>query len=368
MIYFDHNATTPTDPAALEAMAAWHRDGLANPSSVHRAGRMARAAIETARRDVASALGVDWRGITFTSGATEALHLAIAGLAGPGDAVLRSALEHPAVGGAIALSGADVVVVPAEPSGQLDLGAIRRLSTAKTAAVVTMAAQNELGLVYPIEAVVEAAAATPVVVDAAQLWGRLPLAEDAFGADVLIVSGHKIGGPPGTGVLWTRQGTRLRQVIGGGAQERGRRGGTENGPGIVGLAAAARLVPSRLAQMPRVRALRDLIERRLGRIEGFVLHGGGPRLPNTLAFRIEGVEGDLLLAALDLEGVCISSGSACSAGAVEPSPVLRALGLSSAAARGGLRVSLGPENSAQEAERFCTLFEQVLGRARGTRP
>jgi cysteine desulfurase len=227
-----------------------------------------------------------------------------------------------------------------------------------------MAAQNEIGNVYPVRVVADAVAPVPVLCDAVQAFGKLPLSVADLGAALVVVSSHKIGGPPGAGALWTR--LDLRPLLAGGPQERGRRAGTENVPALVGFGVAAAALPERLAAMPRVAALRDRLERELlARVPGLRVHGDREaRLPNTLSFRVDGLEGDLLLAALDLEGIRLSSGSACSSGSVEPSPVLRALGLDEAAARGGLRASLGPETTDAEIDRLLDLLPALAARAR----
>lgn len=362
--YLDHNASAPLHPTAAAAMRAWLDGTPGNPSSVHRLGRRLRAAVETARRQVASALNVVPGELIFTSGATEALHLGIAGFVPPGGAVVTSAVEHPAVYGACAAIGAQVTRVPVDDQGRLDLDALGAAVTPQTDLVVLIGAQNELGTRLPIAAAA-ARVGVPLLCDAVQLAGRVPLVPVDLGCAAAVISSHKIGGPHGSGALWVAPGHGLRPYLAGGPQERGRRAGTENVPGIVGFGAAATILPERLAQMPRLAALRDAFEAQISRIDGAVIHGqAADRLPNTSAFRFEGVDGDLLLAALDLEGYCLSSGSACSAGAVEPSPTLRALGLSPTQARGGLRLSLGPSTTAAEVHGCAAVLPALVARAR----
>lgn len=367
-IYLDHNATAPLAPAAARACAAWLAGPPGNPSSVHQAGRRARAALEAARRQVAGALGVAPGELVFTSGATEALHLAIGGLVPPGGHVVASAVEHPAVFGACAVAGAEVTRVPVDAAGRLDPAAVAAAVRPDTALVAVMAAQNELGNVYPV-ADIAARVGAPLLCDAVQAFGRVPLRLPALGAAVAVVSSHKIGGPAGAGALWIAPGRRLRPVIAGGPQERGRRGGTEPTLALVGFGAAAEAVPARLAGMPAVAALRDRLRAGLSALPGVIFHGDQEvRLPNTVAWRFDGVPGDVLLAALDLEGFCLSSGSACAAGAVEPSPVLTALGLPAAAAGQGLRASLGPENTAAEVDALLAVLPRLVARVRQAGP
>lgn len=367
-VYLDHNATAPLTPAARAAMVAWLTGPGGNPSSVHRLGRGARAAVEQARRQVAGALGVVPGELTFTSGATEALHLAVVGVVPPGGHVVASAVEHPALFGACAVAGARVTTVPVNGQGQLDPEAVARAVTPDTALVAVMAAQNEIGTLLPV-AEVAVRVRVPVLCDAAQAFGRIPLQFHALGCHLGVVSAHKLGGPQGAGALWVAPGFALRPWIAGGPQERGRRAGTEHVAALVGFGAAAAAVPERLAQMARVAALRDRFEAGLVRLPGVCLHGDlQARLPNTSAWRFEGVPGDVLLEALDLEGFFLSGGSACSSGAVEPSPVLRALGLSAEEARGGLRASFGPENTEADVDGVLAVLPGLVARIRGRGP
>lgn len=366
-IYLDHNATTDPSPAVVEAMIPW-LGRAANASSVHAPGRAARGAVETARRAVAASLGGAPAEVIFTGGATEALHLAIAGTVRPGQRVVISAVEHPAVAGACAVAGAEIVRVPVDAEGAISPTAYVQACEGAALAVL-MAAQNEIGRLYPVQAVAEAIAPCPLLCDAAQLWGRASIDVSALGATMVAVSGHKIGGPQGVGALWVRRGHALRPHLAGGAQERGRRAGTENVAGLAGLGVAAERLPGRIDAMADIRRLRDQLAVSLAeRIEGWIPHGRPEAgLPNTLAGRITGVDGDILLAALDLEGIYISSGSACSSGSVEPSSVLLAMGLSPEEARGGLRISLGPRTSAEEIARVIEVLPRVVERVRAAR-
>lgn len=363
MIYLDHNATAAPLPEAAQAAAAWLAGPPANPSSVHAAGRRARAAVERARRAVAAALGASPGEIVFTSGATEALHQAVADRVAPGQHVVASAVEHPALFGALERRGARITRVPVDGAGRLRVEDVVAALEPGTALVAVMAAQNEIGTLYPVRVVAAAVAPVPLLCDAVQAFGKVPLDVRALGCAAAVVSGHKIGAPPGAGALWTPAGRAPRALLAGGPQERGHRAGTENVPAIVGFGVAAEHLPQRLDAMAAVAARVDRLRAGLSGVPGVRFHGA-PGLPNTLAFRVEGVAGEALLQAFDLEGVCLSSGSACSAGGLDPSPVLLALGLDAATARGGLRASLGPETTDADIERVLTLFPQLVTRAR----
>lgn len=365
-VYLDHNASAWPLPAASRAAADWMLSQGGNPSSVHAAGRGARAAVEAARRSVASALGGRPSEIVFTSGATEALHLAILGLARPGAHAVVSGVEHPAVYGACRVAGVEPIRVAPDAAGRLTPEAFAAAVRPDTAFVAVMAAQNETGNVYPVEAIARAVAPVPVIVDAVQRFGRLALDVATLGAAAVVVSGHKIGAPSGVGALWVQPGLALAEVLGGGPQERGRRGGTENVPGIIGFGVAADALGDRLAAAPRLAALRDACAAGLWAFAPEVVFHGDPdaRLPNTLSFRLPGIAGDVLLAALDLAGFCLSSGSACASGALEASPVLRALGIPAADARGAVRLSLGPETTEAEVASFLAALPVCVARIR----
>jgi cysteine desulfurase len=364
-VYLDHNATALPLVDATEAAVVALRDGLGNPSSVHGDGRRARAVVEEARRRVAEAIGATPSEVVFTSGATEALHLAVASLVPRGAHVVCTTVEHPAVYGALEMVGAGVTLVEVDAWGRVDVEALAAAVTAATALVVLIGAQNEIGNLYPVRSVVDAVSPCPVLCDAVQWFGKAPLSVEALGCAALALSGHKIGAPQGVGALWLRPGVPVQSTLRGGPQERGRRAGTENVSGIAGFGVAAAHVTARLLEMPRLSRLRDRLQRAVEQIPGCKVHGDPDnRLPNTLSFRFEGLEGDLILQALDLEGVCISSGSACSAGSVVPSPVLMALGLDARAARGGMRVSMGPETTTDDVEALMRFFPDVVARAR----
>lgn len=362
MIYLDANATTPLAPDVLAEMMPALDQQFANPSSVHKPGQEARALVDTARERCAAALGCAPRDIVFTSGGTEGDALAILGLRPK--KVVTTAVEHPAVLGACA-SVPECIRVPVASSGALDLDALRAALPGADLCSV-MAANNETGVLFPIREVAALCreAGVPLHVDAVQAAGKIPL---DFPWDLLTVSAHKIRGPKGAGLVACR-GPKLSALIAGGHQERGRRGGTENVAGIVGLGAA--LLRSGAgglragSSLPA--ALRDRLEAAVREIPGAHVAGlAAPRVWNTLNVAFEGCDGETLLAALDLEGICVSTGSACSSGSVEPSPVLLAMGYSRDLARGALRFSLWDGNIPDEIDRVCEVLPAVVRRARG---
>jgi cysteine desulfurase len=355
VIYLDANATTPLAPDVLDEMLPALREQFANPSSVHKPGQQARALVDTARERCAAALGCAPRNIVFTSGGTEADALGILGLRPR--KVVTTSVEHPAVLGACA-NVAESIRVPVFSSGELDLDALRAALPGADVCSV-MAANNETGVLFPIREVAALCreAGVPLHVDAVQAAGKIPL---DFPWDLLTVSAHKIRGPKGAGLLACR-GPKLFALIAGGHQEQGRRGGTENVAGIVGLGAALQRASAAQAKP----ALRDKLQESALAIGG--AHVAGPEAPrvwNTLNVAFERCDGETLLAALDLEGICVSTGSACSSGSVEPSPVLLAMGYSHELARGALRFSLWEGNTAEEIDRVCEALPRIVGRAR----
>ncbi|MEW5850652.1 MAG: cysteine desulfurase family protein [Myxococcota bacterium] len=373
-VYLDHNARAPLHPAAREAMTG-ALEVMGNPSSIHAEGQRARALLEDARAAVATCLGARSKDVVFTSGATEALHLALHGalVAQPSRrAVVVGATEHHAVleeAGALARRGAcELRVVPVDAAGRLRDDAWRGAVRDDVAVALVMAANNETGVltdVAPLCAHARGVGAL-VVVDAAQRWGKAPLVVGELGADAVAVSACKIGGPPGAGALWLSDATRGRWTAphAGGAQERGRRPGTENLVGAVGMGAAARAMD--LARLPHVTALRATLEDGLRRLcPDVVIHGAAAaRLGNTVFAGFPGVDAETLLMLLDQEGVAASSGSACVSGATTPSHVLAAMGVSKALARSSVRFSLGITTSADEVAYALATLSTVLPRAR----
>ncbi len=376
MIYLDHNATTPVDLDVLAAMLPWFTERHGNAGSAHALGHLSEAAVNRSREQVATLLGCAPAELVFTSGATEALNHAVRGVIEAFPAkrhVVLSVVEHPALHSLAAWlssQGVEVSLVPVDGEGRLDLGALDALVRPDTALVAVMAANNENGVVNPLDEVgrsVKAKGAL-LLVDATQAVGKIPVDVALGPADLLCLSAHKFCGPKGVGALFIRRGLRLKPLLIGGGQERGRRGGTENVPGLVGLGAAAALAGDRLGYMTCVAELRDHLEttllKAIPRVK--VLGAGAPRLPNTSLLAIEGVEGEALLLHLDRAGICVSTGSACSTGHKEPSHVLRAMGVDPAYAKGTLRVSLGRGTTALEVEALEDLLPALVAELRGT--
>lgn len=378
MIYFDHNASTPVRPEVAEAMRAVLAGLHANPSSAHREGQLARAAVERAREQVAALVGARPDEVVFTSGGTEADHAGVIGLAWAaekrGRRVAISSVEHHAVHGAaevLARLGFAIEHLPATPAGIVDAARVDDLP-ADTTVLAVMLANNETGVVQPVAAIARRAAARGLRlhVDAVQGAGKIPIRVDELGADTLAISGHKLGGPKGAGALVVRRGTPFEPLFRGSAQERGRRGGTENLPGIVGLGLAAELAARDLAsEGERLTRLRDALEAGLlARLPGAVVHGAGaPRLPNTVNVSIPGARSDHLLMALDARGVAVSAGAACASGAVEPSPVLAAMGVPRDLAVAAIRLSMGRTTTAEEVERVVDAMVESASIAGGVR-
>ncbi len=362
-VYLDANATTPLDAAVLAEMTPALTGFFANPSSVHKPGQQARALVDAARERCARALGCAPREITFTSGGTEADALAILGTRPR--RVVTTAVEHPAVLGPSGAAPA-CVRVPVLPSGELDLDALRQALPGASLCSV-MAVNNETGVVFPLREVAALCreAGVPLHVDAVQAAGKMPL---DFPWDLISLSAHKIEGPKGAGLLAVRGALKVSALQAGGHQERGRRGGTENVAGIVGLGAALeRAAASQPARAARLGPLRDRLEGAAREIPGARVAGASAsRVYNTLNVAFAGCEGETLLAALDLQGIAVSTGSACSAGSVEPSPVLLAMGYSRELARGALRFSLWSGNTEEEIARVCAVLPAVVARARGS--
>jgi cysteine desulfurase len=371
-IDLDHNATTRLDARVREAMRpAW--EGLyGNPSSIHEEGRRARAAVERARAEVAALVGGAASEIVFTSGGTEADVLAVVGAAraararGAPARVVSSPLEHPAVRGAIealAAEGFAVELCRVDAEGRIDGDAARVLLGGGAALASFALANHELGNVYDVAELARAAHAAGAVVhtDAVQAAGKVPIDARALGVDLLSISAHKIHGPKGVGALWVRAGTAIAPLHAGGHQERGLRPGTENVAGIVGLGAAARLAAE---PSPAVAEMRDRLEAGLLAL-GARRHGDArARVPNTVNVGFDGVPGDVLVAALDLEGVAVSTGAACTSGSVEPSPVILALGLPRARAAEAVRFSLGRDNEPADIDRVLAVLPALVARIR----
>jgi cysteine desulfurase len=374
MIYLDHNAITPMRPEAKVAVAA-ALEVFGNPSSVHAAGRAARDVLDASRATVAEALGARPAELVFTSGATEAAALAIRGVLGAAPAGRRrlvvTAVEHPcvlALGRALERTGTPLTVVPVDRRGLVSEEAFAAALGPDVALACAMRANNETGVLLDVPALAARAreAGVRFFCDAVQAAGKIPLDVRTLGADLVAITGQKLGGPRGAGALWVRPGFPLAPVAGG-EQERGRRAGTENLPGIAGLAAAIRAAVAALpAESSRVAALRDRLEAGLlAAVPRVRVNGAGaPRLPGTCSLTLEGCDAEALLMSLDLEGVCASAGSACHSGSAKPSGVLLALGLSEAEARSTLRLSLGWTSTADDVEAALRIAPPLVERVR----
>jgi len=379
-VYLDYNATTPVAPEVLEAMLPYFAQEAGNASSIHSPGQRARAAVERARAAVADLLGARPAEIVFTSGGTESDNLAIFGIVAPSPVprkhVITSQIEHHAVLNtcqALERDAVQVTYIPVSAEGVVDPADVRRALRPETVLITVMHANNELGTVQPVEQIGKIAAEADVYfhIDAVQSAGKLPIRVDELGADLLSISAHKIRGPKGVGALYVRKGTRLRPLFFGGHHERDRRPGTENVTGIVGLGRAAEMAAANLAaDGERVAALRDRLERELvARVpHARVNCGRALRTPNTTNITFPYVEGEALVIALDLKGVACSTGAACSAGAVEPSHVLTAIGLAPEDARASLRFSLGHETTAEEIDYAISVIPRAVEQLRELSP
>jgi cysteine desulfurase len=372
-IYLDANATTPLLPEVLEAMRPFFRERFGNASSIHQEGQHARSAVEQARASVSRFLGCRPAEIVFTSGGTESDNLAIFGSVKAGDHVITSTVEHHAVLHAVEKlrdRGVEVDFLPVNDQGVLAAEDVRNAIRPNTRLISVMMANNETGVLQPVEAIgqIAAEAGARFHVDAVQAAGKLMLDVDGIGCHLLTISGHKMHAPQGTGALFVRRGTRLEPLFAGGAHERQRRAGTENVAGIVGLGKAAECAMEGLRNgaPQRMRGLRDRLESGvLQRVTDAGVNGGdAPRVPNTTNLWFDHLEGEALVIALDLQGLAVSSGAACSSGVSEPSHVLEAMGLSSERARGSLRLSLHRHTTEEEIDQAIQLVSSRVARLR----
>jgi cysteine desulfurase len=376
-IYLDHNATTAPAEAVVEAMTRALRDLAGNASSVHSFGQQAKSAIDLARGSVATLIGGETSEVVFTAGGTEADNLAIRGAAEALEATGRrelvvSGIEHEAVlqtSRALARRGWTVTTLPVDASGVISLDAVRETVSDRTALVSVMHANNEVGTLQPVSAITEIAHERGALVhtDAVQSAGKVPLSARALGVDLLTISAHKFYGPKGVGALWIRRGVRLTAQMTGGRQERNRRAGTENVPALVGMGVAATLAVQALDTYNACTgALRDRLESGVLRdVPQTAVNGArDARVPNTSNLSFDRVEAESLLIALDLEGVAVSTGSACSSGTLEPSHVLKAMGLGSARAQSSLRFSLGTANTEAEIDRVVSVLPHLVQKLR----
>ncbi|MCH6567526.1 MAG: cysteine desulfurase [Nitrospinae bacterium] len=375
-VYLDHNATTPVDPAVRDAMLPYLEEGFGNPSSLHSFGRTARVALDEARDSVAALVGGDPLSVIFVSSGTEANNLAIRGTAAAHRDRARhlvvSAVEHNSVMEtcrAMEADGFRTTIVPVDETGRVEPEAVAEAISDETLLVALMHANNEMGTIQPVEKVAELARerGVPVLVDAVQTVGKIPLDVLAMGCDMVSLSSHKLYGPKGAGALYVRKGLELKALITGGAHELSRRAGTENVPCIVGFGAACRLAAERReADEKRTLRLRDRLWKGVAeRITGVFLNGDPvSRLPNTLNVSFEAVEGESVVINLDLKGIAVSTGSACSSGKVTLSPVLLAMGLDEARARGSVRFSLGRGTTEDDIDHVLDVLPPVIHRLR----
>ncbi|HEX3542928.1 MAG TPA: cysteine desulfurase family protein [Candidatus Acidoferrum sp.] len=382
-IYLDYNATTPVDPAVLEAMLPFFSAQFGNAASIHTTGQKARAAVETAREQVAALINAHPQEIIFTSGGTESDNHAIFGRFEPANYpaanLISTVIEHEAVLNTcqtLAARGVTVAYLAANQAGQIEPQHLRDLlhDLPDTKLISVMHANNELGTVQPLKEIGRIATEADVYfhTDAVQSAGKIPIDVNALQVDLLSLSAHKIYGPKGVGALYIRSGTPLRQFLFGGHHQRGFRPGTENVTGVVGFGKAAELAGASLKHddATRISALRDDLERGLlQRVpQSRVNAATAPRTPNTTNILFPGVDGEALLIAIDLKGLSCSTGSACSSGAVEPSHVLTAIGLTPAEARSSLRFSLGRPTTRQEIDAALILIPQAVEQLRGISP
>ena len=390
-VYLDNNATTPVLAEVLEAMRPYFGEHFGNASSIHHHGQETRAAVERARETVAALLGCRASEVVFTSGGTEGDNLAVFGLGRAGDHVITSTIEHHAILNAckhLVAQGREVTSIPVDGRGLVDPADVKRAIRPNTKLITIMFANNETGVLQPVAEIGKIAAEADVYfhTDAVQAAGKIPIDVNQIGCDLLTISGHKFHGPQGVGALYVRKGTQLEPMLYGGSHERSRRAGTENVPGIVGLGKAAELAVAgfergddlkmndlRMEDLRmddrKMAAARDHLERELLEIEATGLNGeGAPRVPNTTNIYFDGIEGEALVIALDLKGLAVSTGAACSSGAIEPSHVLTAMGLRPDRAKASIRFSLGKQNTSEDVDFALGLIPETVARLRELSP
>jgi cysteine desulfurase len=377
-IYFDYNATTPLAPEAIDAVTAATRDLFGNASSVHTFGQQAKAALDQTRSSIATLVGGDPLEVVFTSGGTESDNFAIRGVADALEPTKRrhlitTAIEHEAVLNtmkALARRGWRTTILPVDQSGIVSPDRLRETITDDTALVSVMHANNEIGTIQRVAEMAAIAHERGALMhsDGVQSAGKIPVDVRSLGVDLFSISAHKFNGPKGAGALWIKRGTRLQAIQTGGKHERNRRAGTENVPAVAGMGAAARLAAAKLAvESARVAALRDRLETGiLAAVEGTAANGArDQRVPNTTNISFDRVEAESLLIALDLEGIAVSTGSACSSGTLEPSHVLRAMGFPPHRTQNSLRFSLGMFSTVEEVDRVVEVLPRLVEKLRG---
>lgn len=379
-IYLDYAATTPTHPEVVKAMLPYFTDAFGNPSSIYSCGQEARGAVEEARTKVAELIGARSEEIIFTSGGTEADNFALKGVAyaneRKGNHIITTSIEHHAVMEAckfLQRRGFKITYLPVDKYGLVDPDDVKRAITDKTILISVMHANNQVGTIEPVEAIGKIAREAGVYfhTDAVQTVGHIPVNVDKLRVDLLAISAHKFYGPKGVGALYVRKGTRLVSFMHGGEQEKRRRAGTENVPAIVGLGKAVELAGQEMGkEAERLSYLRDKLTKGLVEKIDHIRLDGHPmrRLPNNVNVSVDFVEGESMLLNLDLEGICASTGSACSSASLEPSHVLLALGLSPEQAHGSLRFTLGRENTEADVERVLEVLPGIVVKLRAMSP
>jgi len=376
-VYLDNNATTPVLPEVFEAMGPYFGEHFGNASSIHHHGQETRAAVERARESVAAFVGCRASEIVFTSGGTEGDNLAIFGLTRAGDHVLTSTIEHHAVLNAckhLESGGCEITYLRVDGRGQVDPDEVRRALRPNTKLITIMMANNETGVLQPVVEIGKIAAEADVYfhTDAVQAAGKVAIDVKQIECDLLSISGHKMHAPQGVGALYVRKGTVLQPMLYGGRHERSRRAGTENVPGIVALGKAAELAREALQRgdAAGMATMRDRIEQTiLQAVEATGVNGeGAPRVPNTTSIYFEYIDGEALVIALDLKGLAVSTGAACSSGAIEPSHVLIAMGMRPARARASIRFSLGKQNATDDVDFALGLVPRTVARLRELSP
>lgn len=376
-IYLDNNATTPVLPEVFAAMQPYFSECFGNASSIHHHGQETRAAVENARDSVARLLGCGASEVVFTSGGTEGDNLAISGLVAPGDHVITSSIEHHAALHAsrhLEEAGCAVTVIPVDGRCLVDPADVKHALRPNTKLISVMMANNETGVLQPVEEIGKIAAEAGVLfhTDAVQAAGKVPIDVKRIGCHALTISGHKIHAPQGTGALFVKKGTPLRPIFYGGRHERSRRAGTENVPGIVGLGKAAQISTAAFERGDdqKMAAMRDRLQQGiLAHVDEAAVNGAGAaRVPNTANIRFDHIEGEALVIAVDLKGLAVSTGAACSSGAIEPSHVLIAMGLRPDQARASIRFSLGKQTVEEDIDFALSLVPETVARLREISP
>ena len=376
-VYFDNNATTPLLPEVFDAMKPYLLEQYGNASSIHRDGQQARAAVDRARDSVARLLGSTAGEIVFASGGTEADNLALFGTAAEGDHIITSEVEHHAILHAcnrLEQLGCRVTYLPVDGHGLVNPDDVRRALRPATKLITVMMANNETGVLQPVEEIGKIALAANVKfhTDAVQAAAKTIIDVNKIHCDLLSISGHKIHAPKGVGALYVRKGTALQPILYGGSHERSRRAGTENVPGIVALGKASEMAVEGLrnASIENIALMRDRLEQTLlSQTDSMGVNGAGaPRVPNTTNLYFDSIDGEALVIALDLRGLAVSGGAACSSGATEPSHVLTAMGLRPDRARASVRFSLGKQNTPEDLDYALALIPETVARLRALSP